>query len=165
MSIVDAWTDHAEQQTAALRERQRQQRMAAIVNNPALTEIPRSELRHMHAGVLERDNDTGDWFVVFGGEPGQLGSDVSAYFIDADGDPVLLQRARPSARHRPAAKEPGEGCASTDREREHGCDCVCLHAGAAGVTARGRHRCVLAVLRAGLGEPSVPGCFHDPNSR
>jgi hypothetical protein len=96
-------TGTPEQQLEARRELRRNSRIARIVNNPALTEIPRHELKFgAHPGrVIEHvASPDGDFYLPFGGDPDYTGDDVTAYFFSASGNPILLQRCRhPASRH------------------------------------------------------------------
>jgi hypothetical protein len=88
-----------EEQEQARREWQQHKRTAAIVNNPKLTEIPRSELTFGRYWIEHSASADGDYYRAFGGDPEYVGDDVRAYYVNDAGTPCLLQRAsNPSSR-------------------------------------------------------------------
>jgi hypothetical protein len=96
-------TGSVQEQEEARRELRRNTRTARILNNSALTEIPRGELKFQALGsrVIEHvASPDGDYYLPFGGDPDYIGDDVTTYFVSASGDPILLQRCpRPASRH------------------------------------------------------------------
>ena len=92
MSVVDELQGRKQ----AERERLRHLRIARILNNERLREIPRSELDFGALGgrMIEHvASSDRDFYILFGGDPDYIGNDVTAYYVSEDGTPVMLQRA------------------------------------------------------------------------
>ena len=98
MSVVDELQGRKQ----AERERLRHLRIARMLNNERLREIPRSELDFGALGgrMIEHvASSDRDFYILFGGDPDYIGNDVTAYYVSEDGTPVMLQRAsNPSSR-------------------------------------------------------------------
>jgi len=100
----------------AIRERDRHLRIASIVNNQRLTEIPRNELDLQALGgrMIEHVvSPNGDFYTVFGGDPQFTGDDVTAYYVRDDGTPIMLRRC-----HRPSSRAELEQLRAEREQRE-----------------------------------------------
>jgi hypothetical protein len=110
------FTGTPQQMERAMRERARHLRIASIVNNERLTEIPRAELSLEALGgrVIEHvASPNGDYFFPYFGDAGFVGDDVVAYFIREDETPIMLQR-----RHRPSSRAELEQMRAAREERK-----------------------------------------------
>ena len=106
------------------RQARREYERARIARHIIATkeELPLSELDFEALGgrliehVASRD---GDFYRMFGGDPGHAGDDVTTYFINAAGDPVMLQRAtNPSSRTELEQKQAAKAQRRAEREAE-----------------------------------------------
>ena len=89
--LTAAHDPNSQQQRQARQERHAAQHAHAVVS--MLNEISRRELDFSPLGgrmIEHTASPDGDWYTEFGGDPAFSGDDVTSYYVNEDGQPVMF---------------------------------------------------------------------------